>query len=160
MPLGDVSLYLSCEVSTEPATTAIERTSAAQPPAIATYFREPCMRSSCVQSGTAAALDQVRATPGNQTMVSAAMRRSPRYHRSIHPHPWCFSRASPWDPPSFRVIRMNAPGPAVPPGARAPPASSRYASGAFWERLWGTGGIQFIGCAVIAYAIYGAQPGI
>src|SRR5262245_7190971 len=31
---------------------------------------------------------------------------------------------------------------------------------AFWERLWRSAGIQFIGLFVVAYAIYGYQPGV
>ena len=35
-----------------------------------------------------------------------------------------------------------------------------YATPAFWERLWRSGGIQSAGCFIIAYAIYGHQPQI
>jgi hypothetical protein len=41
------------------------------------------------------------------------------------------------------------------------PAVSRtsvYTTPAFWERLWRTGGIQSVGCFIVAYAIYGHQP--
>ena len=30
----------------------------------------------------------------------------------------------------------------------------------FWERLWRTSGIQFVGLFIIAYLIYGSQPGV
>src|SRR3954451_5884267 len=40
IPLGDFSLYLSGEVSTDPADTAIETTSAAQPASAPTDFSE------------------------------------------------------------------------------------------------------------------------
>src|ERR1044072_2892476 len=33
-----------------------------------------------------------------------------------------------------------------------------YTTPAFWERLWGTGGIQFVFFFIIAYVIYGYQP--
>ena len=31
-------------------------------------------------------------------------------------------------------------------------------SAAFWERLWRTSGIQFVGLFVVASVIYGSQP--
>ncbi len=37
---------------------------------------------------------------------------------------------------------------------------SVYATPAFWERLWRTGGIQSLGCFLVAYVIYGHQPRI
>lgn len=37
-------------------------------------------------------------------------------------------------------------------------STSVYASAAFWERLWRTGGIQSLGCFLVAYVIYGHQP--
>ena len=37
------------------------------------------------------------------------------------------------------------------------PASSAT-SPAFWERLWGTSGLQFVGLFIVASAIYGIQP--
>ena len=37
---------------------------------------------------------------------------------------------------------------------------SVYTTGAFWERLWRTSGIQFVGLFIIAYVIYGYQPGV
>jgi hypothetical protein len=40
----------------------------------------------------------------------------------------------------------------------APSATSTYNAPAFWERLWRTGGIQFVGLFIIASFIYGTQP--
>src|SRR5262249_7210670 len=37
-------------------------------------------------------------------------------------------------------------------------ATSVYASGAFWERMWRSSGVQSLGLFVIAYFIYGSQP--
>jgi hypothetical protein len=37
-------------------------------------------------------------------------------------------------------------------------STSVYSTGAFWERFWRTGGIQFVGLFIVAYAIYGYQP--
>ena len=37
-------------------------------------------------------------------------------------------------------------------------STSVYATPAFWERLWRTGGIQFVVLFIIAYVIYGYQP--
>jgi hypothetical protein len=37
-------------------------------------------------------------------------------------------------------------------------STSVYASGAFWERLWRSSGIQFVALFIIAYLIYGSQP--
>jgi hypothetical protein len=39
-------------------------------------------------------------------------------------------------------------------------SSSPYATPAFWERLWRTSGIQFVGLFIVAYLIYGYQPSI
>jgi hypothetical protein len=39
-------------------------------------------------------------------------------------------------------------------------SSSPYATPAFWERLWRTSGIQFVGLFIVAYLIYGSQPSI
>ena len=36
--------------------------------------------------------------------------------------------------------------------------SSAYTTPAFWERLWRTSGIQFVGLFIIASVIYGSQP--
>ena len=36
--------------------------------------------------------------------------------------------------------------------------TSGYTSPAFWERLWRTAGIQFVGLFIIASVIYGSQP--
>ena len=38
--------------------------------------------------------------------------------------------------------------------------TSAYTTSAFWERLWRTSGIQFVGLFIVAYAIYGYQPQI
>ena len=40
----------------------------------------------------------------------------------------------------------------------SPTSTSVYATPAFWERLWRTGGIQSIFCFIIAYLVYGHQP--
>src|SRR5262245_13655904 len=37
-------------------------------------------------------------------------------------------------------------------------SSSVYTTPAFWERLWRTSGIQFVGLFVVAWLIYGYQP--
>ena len=37
-------------------------------------------------------------------------------------------------------------------------SNSVYATGAFWERLWRSSGIQSVGLFIIAYVIYGYQP--
>ncbi len=37
-------------------------------------------------------------------------------------------------------------------------SASVYATREFWERLWRTAGLQFIGFFIIAYLIYGSQP--
>ena len=37
-------------------------------------------------------------------------------------------------------------------------STSGYNTPAFWERLWRTSGIQFVGLFIIAYIIYGYQP--
>jgi len=44
--------------------------------------------------------------------------------------------------------------------ASAPMASSTsvYTTGAFWERLWRTAGVQFVGFFIITSIIYGYQP--
>jgi hypothetical protein len=39
-------------------------------------------------------------------------------------------------------------------------SSGSYSSPAFWERLWRTSGIQFVGLFIIASFIYGSQPPI
>ena len=39
-------------------------------------------------------------------------------------------------------------------------SSSPYTTGAFWERLWRTSGLQFAGLFIVCYVIYGYQPGI
>src|SRR5690349_17183590 len=41
-----------------------------------------------------------------------------------------------------------------------PSPASVYATGAFWERLWRTAGLQFIGLLIVACLIYGSQPGV
>jgi len=40
----------------------------------------------------------------------------------------------------------------------APSATSAYTTSAFWERLWRTSGIQFVGLFILASLIYGYQP--
>jgi len=42
--------------------------------------------------------------------------------------------------------------------ATAAPSSSVYTTRAFWERLWRTAGIQFVGFFIITSIIYGYQP--
>jgi hypothetical protein len=37
-------------------------------------------------------------------------------------------------------------------------SNSVYATGAFWERLWRSSGIQFVVLFIIAYVMYGYQP--
>src|SRR5215467_1048240 len=37
-------------------------------------------------------------------------------------------------------------------------SSSVYTTPAFWERLWRTSGLQFVGLFVVAWLIYGYQP--
>ena len=37
-------------------------------------------------------------------------------------------------------------------------SGSVYSTRAFWERLWRSAGIQFVGLFIVAYAIYGYQP--
>ena len=37
-------------------------------------------------------------------------------------------------------------------------STSVYNTPAFWERLWRTSGIQFVGLFIIASVIYGSQP--
>jgi hypothetical protein len=39
-----------------------------------------------------------------------------------------------------------------------PSSASVYATSAFWERLWRTSGLQFVGLFIVAVLIYGAQP--
>ena len=39
-----------------------------------------------------------------------------------------------------------------------PSSTSAYNTPAFWERLWRTSGIQFVGLFIIASVIYGSQP--
>ena len=39
-----------------------------------------------------------------------------------------------------------------------PASTSAYTTPAFWERLWRTSGIQFVGLFVVASVIYGTQP--
>lgn len=41
-----------------------------------------------------------------------------------------------------------------------PSATSAYATPAFWERLWRTSGLQFVGLFIVASLIYGYQPGV
>jgi hypothetical protein len=39
-----------------------------------------------------------------------------------------------------------------------PSSTSTYSTPAFWERLWRTSGIQFVGLFIVASFIYGSQP--
>jgi hypothetical protein len=39
-------------------------------------------------------------------------------------------------------------------------SGSAYATAVFWERFWRTAGIQFVVLFIIAYVIYGNQPGV
>jgi hypothetical protein len=41
-----------------------------------------------------------------------------------------------------------------------PSSSSVYSGPAFWERLWRTSGLQFVGLFIVAWVIYGAQPAV
>jgi hypothetical protein len=41
-----------------------------------------------------------------------------------------------------------------------PSTTSTYATPAFWERLWRTSGLQFVGLFIVASLIYGYQPGV
>jgi hypothetical protein len=54
---------------------------------------------------------------------------------------------------------MNTSNIAIPLGSRGGKTSTGvYTTSEFWERLWRTGGLQFVALAVIAYVIYGYQP--
>ena len=44
--------------------------------------------------------------------------------------------------------------------AAMPSTTSVYRTAAFWERLWRSGGLQFVGLFIVAYLIYGFQPPI
>ena len=44
------------------------------------------------------------------------------------------------------------------PSAAVTPSSSVFSTRTFWERLWRTAGIQFFGCFIVAYLVYGSQP--
>jgi hypothetical protein len=39
-----------------------------------------------------------------------------------------------------------------------PSSTSGYTTPTFWERLWRTSGLQFVGLFIIASVIYGSQP--
>jgi len=39
-------------------------------------------------------------------------------------------------------------------------SASVYTTPAFWERLWRTSGLQFVGFFIIAYFVYGYQPSV
>jgi hypothetical protein len=41
-----------------------------------------------------------------------------------------------------------------------PLATSPYSTSAFWERLWRTSGLQFVGLFIVAAFIFGSRPGI
>ena len=54
---------------------------------------------------------------------------------------------------------MSASTTTMPAGRPAAPSSTKvYTTAVFWERLWRTSGIQFVGLFIVAYAIYGDQP--
>ena len=55
---------------------------------------------------------------------------------------------------------MNAPSPTAATGLPAQSASGGYNNAAFWEGLWRSAGIQFVAFVVIAYFVYGFQPGV
>ena len=38
-------------------------------------------------------------------------------------------------------------------------STSKYSTRGFWERLWRTAGIQFVGLFIIAYVISAISPG-
>jgi hypothetical protein len=40
----------------------------------------------------------------------------------------------------------------------SPSSASGYTTPAFWERLWRTSGLQFVGLFIVASVIYGSQP--
>jgi hypothetical protein len=42
----------------------------------------------------------------------------------------------------------------------APSTTSVYATSAYWEHLWRTSGLQFVGFFVVSYIIYGYQPSV
>ena len=44
------------------------------------------------------------------------------------------------------------------PTTAVPSSASGYTTPAFWERLWRTSGLQFVGLFIIASLIYGSQP--
>lgn len=51
---------------------------------------------------------------------------------------------------------MNTPSPVAASGA----TTGGYNNAAFWEGLWRGAGLQFVALAVIAYFVYGFQPGV
>ena len=44
------------------------------------------------------------------------------------------------------------------PTAAATSSTSVYTTSGYWERLWRTAGIQFLGTFIIGYFVYGSQP--
>ena len=56
-------------------------------------------------------------------------------------------------------ILMSASITAIPAGQRVSSSTtSAVTTAAFWELLWRTSGVQFVGLFIIASAIYGSQP--
>jgi hypothetical protein len=55
---------------------------------------------------------------------------------------------------------MSAPTRVISASAAAETSSAGVNTPAFWERLWRTAGIQFVGFFVITSIIYGYQPGV
>jgi hypothetical protein len=53
---------------------------------------------------------------------------------------------------------MTASTTAVAASPVAPSSTSVYSTSGFWERLWRTAGLQFVGLFIVAYAVYGYQP--
>jgi hypothetical protein len=41
-----------------------------------------------------------------------------------------------------------------------PSSTSRFTGSAFWERLWRTSGLQFVGLFIVAWVLYGSQPAV
>ena len=62
--------------------------------------------------------------------------------------------------PSRRAFWCNPAGGSAVSASTTAMASNRglYSGPAFWERLWRTSGIQFVGFFIIAFVIYGSQP--
>jgi hypothetical protein len=63
------------------------------------------------------------------------------------------------NPNAATPARERVPGESGTPGGTSA-STSVYATGVFWERLWRTSGLQFAGLFILAYVIYGYQPGV